>query len=396
VERVLDRLPGVIESGVVGHASVHAVLVLDKNADPHELIRLANDRLEPHQRIRGFSVWTAGPLPRTEGTRKLRRRELQAWVSSGSTPELTTQPDGIEELLARYAPGRRIAPGTTLTELGLSSLERVELLMALEQRFGTTLDERACAGACTVADLHELAHSRSSSPAAEIIDFPRWNRGPLPRFIRRTSLPTWVLPSARIFSRVRAEGLEHLSTLEPPVIFASNHQSHLDVPSILLALPARWRYRLVPAMSKEFFHAHFFPKAHSRREWFTNSLNYYLASLIFNAFPLPQREAGARETVRYAGELATKGWCVLIFPEGKISETGEIGPFMPGVGLLASRLKVPVVPVRLDGLTKVLHRSWKFPRRGKVRVAFGPPICSLQNADYTALADRVRRAILEI
>src|SRR5690606_23477036 len=127
---------------------------------------------------------------------------------------------------------------------------------------------------------------------------PAWNRSRAARWVRRTNLPVWILPLARVFTWVHAHGLENLEGLQPPVIFAPNHQSHLDVPALMQALPPRWRYRIAPAMSKEFFHAHFFPRQHSRREWFTNSLNYYLAALVFNAFPLPQREAGARQTMR--------------------------------------------------------------------------------------------------
>ena len=59
-------------------------------------------------------------------------------------------------------------------------------------------------------------------------------------------------------------------------------------------------------MAKEFFKAHFFPAEYGRRAWATNSLNYYLAALFFNAFPLPQREAGARQTLRYIGELCSR------------------------------------------------------------------------------------------
>ena len=99
-------------------------------------------------------------------------------------------------------------------------------------------------------------------------------------------------------------------------------------------------------------------------ERFTNNLNYYLSTLVFNAFPFPQREAGARQTLRYAGELVSEGWCIVIFPEGRITDTGEIGRFMPGVGMMASRLNVPVVPVRLEGLDKVLHRTWRMARPG--------------------------------
>ena len=100
------------------------------------------------------------------------------------------------------------------------------------------------------------------------------------------------------------------------MIFAVNHQSHLDVPVMLMALPARLRYSVAPAMAKEFFKAHFFPEQYGRTAWFTNSLNYYLAALFFNAFPLPQREAGTRQTLRYIGEVLESGYSVLIFPEG--------------------------------------------------------------------------------
>jgi len=145
-------------------------------------------------------------------------------------------------------------------------------------------------------------------------------------------------------------------------------------------------------MLKEFFKAHFYPTEHTWRQWFTNSLNYYLASLYFNAFPIPQREAGARHTLRYIGELTGSGWSVLIFPEGVRSETNDIKPFRGGIGMIASRLDVPVVPVRLDGVDRVLHPKWRFPKAGKVRVAFGAPL-RLRGDDYAALAARVESAV---
>ena len=117
-----------------------------------------------------------------------------------------------------------------------------------------------------------------------------------------------------------------------------------------------------------------FPEQYGRKAWFTNSLNYYLAALFFNAFPLPQREAGARQTLRYIGEVLESGFSVLIFPEGRRHATGEIDGFRPGIGMIASRLGVPVVPVRLEGLDKVLHPSWKMAKPGRVRVAFGAPM----------------------
>jgi long-chain acyl-CoA synthetase len=403
IERVLNDLAGVRDSAVVGveqggRERVHAVLVLDHaEADPNPIVRAANERLEPHQSIRGVSIWPGEELPRTEGTRKLKRRELQRWVTAGAAEAPVQRAEGdVEQIVAHYAPNRAITPETTLAELGLSSLDRIEMLVALERRFAVTLDEGRYAAAATIADLKALVAEPAPITAAaapvDAFEFPSWNRSTLAHATRRVNLPLWILPLARIFVHVRAQGLQHLDRLEPPVIFAPTHQSHLDIPALMLALPAKWRYRIAPAMSKEFFKAHFFPEQFKWYERFTNSLNYYLGALVFNAFPIPQRETGARKTMRYAGELATEGWCIVIFPEGRITTSGEIGPFQPGVGMLASRLNVPVVPVRLEGLDKVLHRTWKFPSPGPVKVKFGPAL-RLSSDDYAALAKQVEDAV---
>jgi len=161
------------------------------------------------------------------------------------------------------------------------------------------------------------------------------------------------------------------------------------------ALPPRFRYNLAPAMSKEFFKAHFFPKEHKWWQWFVKSLQYYLVTFFFNAFPLPQREAGARQALRYIGEMVDDGFSILIFPEGGRSDSDEIKPFQPGVALIASRLKLPVVPVLLEGTERVLPRNWKTARPGRIRVVFGPPL-RLEGDDYQSLTKNVEEAIRQL
>jgi long-chain acyl-CoA synthetase len=380
------------------------VLVVEPATNVDDVVRAANTRLQDHQRIRAAAVWPRPELPRTEGTKKLKRRELRAWLTAGDPARAGHGGRGpakertVAAILERFAPGRTVVPETTIDELGLSSLERVELMMALEDTLQVTIDEGRFAAAATVADLEALARPLDEGgPSAAVttvepIDFPDWNRSSLVRAVRRASLPTWILPIARVFMRLEVEGLEHLRQTEGPVIFAANHQSHLDTPAILAALPPAWRYRLAPAMAKEFFKAHFYPEQFGRRAWLTNSLNYYLAAFFFNAFPLPQREAGTRQTLRYIGTLVGAGYSILIFPEGKRTDAGEINPFRAGVGMIASRLNVPVVPVRLEGLDRILHQKAKFATRGTARVAFGPPM-SLTGSDYVALAARVEAAV---
>ena len=398
VERVLDATEGVRESAVVGvtegaQERVHAVLVLEPGIDPEAVVRHANTQLQDHQRIRGSAVWPAGELPRTEGTRKLKRRAVREWLLAGAKPVTAAGGDSLEALIGKFARGRQVSGATTLEELGLSSLERVELMVALEDTFQTRLDESRFAEAGSVADLkHLLETVPPADEREEPVDFPSWNRTWPARLVRRLSLGTWILPLARVFAHIRVEGLEHLRGLTGPVVFASNHQSHMDVPVILYALPGHLRARVAPAMAKEFFKAHFFPADHSWRQWFTNTLNYYLAALYFNAFPLPQREAGARQTLRYIGEMTGGGWSVLIFPEGLRSTTGDIKPFRAGVGMIASRLEVPVIPVRIDEVDRVLPMGSNVIHPGPVRVAFGAPL-RLTGDDYAALARSVEDAV---
>ena len=412
VERAINEQPGVRESAVVGAPvaggsaeRVQAIVVLQEGADLDAIVRGANATLQDHQKIRLATPWLSGGLPRTEGTRKLKRRELRDWLAraatAGAGAAATPQADARTALgvVAKFAPGRTVTSTTTIDELGLSSLERVELMMALEEALQITVDESKFAAATTVADfdamarpLEGVAGAGSVTAAAEPIDFPAWNRTAPARALRRASLPTWILPLARVFATLEVKGLDHLDGLAGPVIFAANHQSHLDTPAILSALPPRWRYRVAPAMAKEFFRAHFYPEQFTRKAYIANSLNYYLASLFFNAFPLPQREAGTRQTLRYIGSLVSSGFSILIFPEGKRTDDGSIGRFLPGAAMAAARLHVPIVPVRLEGLDRILHHKWKFPRRGTARVVFGRPM-HLEGTDYSGLAAEVEQAV---
>jgi len=401
VERVVDAVPGVEESAVVGltrdgSERVYAVAVLDADASPGDVARAANRRLADHQKVRDVLAWPGDRLPRTEGTRKLMRRAVKTWAEEGGAPAPAAAAGGersVSSILARIA-GGAVDGGTRLDELGLSSLERVELLMTLESELDVAVDERGVAGAATVADLEALVtgSAGASRPAPAPFPAPRWNQAWPVRQLRRAALAVWLLPMTRLFAWLRVEGLEHVRALDGPVVFAANHQSFIDPSVILAALPRRQRYRVVTAMSKEFFAGHFDPGRHTPLQRFTSSLNYYLATGFFNAFPLPQREAGARDALRYAGELVSAGNSLIIFPEG-LRVTGDaLARFQPGATMLASRLDVPVVPVRLRGVDRVMGRGLRMARPGRVGVRFGPPR-RLTGSDYVAMAAELEAAV---
>jgi long-chain acyl-CoA synthetase len=171
-----------------------------------------------------------------------------------------------------------------------------------------------------------------------------------------------------------------------------NHQSYFDTAVLFIALPAKYRYRAAVAMRKEFFDAHYHPDQYGLAKRLRNSLGYYLACLMFAAFPLPQREAGTKDALRYMGELLADGWSVVVFPEGRHAEGDEVAPFQPGIGMMAARLGARVVPVRLRGVHRVLHRDSRIPRPGRVEVAFGAPI-EVTGTDYAAIAAQIEQAV---
>ena len=436
-EQAQIRDAAVVGGGPPGNEHVHAVLVLEPDGDADAVVRSANALLEDHQRIRSFSVWPGSALPRTEGTQKLKRAALKRWVegdaaTSGDGDPATAEPTAgatVEEMVAHFAHGRKVTGSTTLEELGLSSIERIELMLALERRFDTTVDETAFAALSTVDDLHAMmagdtaaaavgtgavgygvADDTDGSAAVAGIEavaedppasrrdgariFPTWTQLAPARLFRGAAQSFFLLPLARCFAWTRIEGLEHLAGTEDPVLYAANHQSLMDGPVILAALPAR-RRRVATAAAREWFAPHFHPERFSLGERFRTSLAYVLGVLCFNIAPLPQRTAGAREAMRHLGTLLGHGSSVLIFPEGRRNVTGHIDPFQPGVGMLASRLQVPVVPVRIDGIDRVLPMGARWARPGRVRVAFGEPL-RFDGDDYTAIARRIEDAVRKL
>lgn len=372
VERVVNGTHGVVESAVIGKDRVHVVLVLQPGANAGDIVRQANQRLEEHQRIRSLSTWTAGPLPRTPTTRKLRRAEIADAIERGK-PEPAKPAGDIETLVQKYSQGRTITSETTLDELGLSSLDRVQLMMDLEQKLDIEIDERVFSSVNRVADLTQPV------PAGDMLRFPTANRKWFARLVRRLLLPFFLIPLLKVFTRVKVSGQENLNGLRGPVIFAANHPTLLDVPVMIAGLPSRWRYRLAPGMSGK-------PWASTWEERLINNLNYNLATFVFNTFPIPPQQM--TQTIRHVGELTEQGWSILIFPDG--DRIGEIRHFQPGVGMIASQLRLPVVPVRLVPGKRQAHA--KFPGPSCVEVRIGEPMF-LGDEAFAALARRVEDAV---
>jgi long-chain acyl-CoA synthetase len=252
-------------------------------------------------------------------------------------------------------------PAASLSDdLKLDSLGRVELLSALEDQYQIELDEAAITEATTIADIEQIV-SRGKSEAVRY-PYPRWAmRFPM-TWLRPIVYHLFLYPLTVIMCRVRVIGAERLAKVKGPALLISNHVTDADAGLILSALPWRWRLSLAIAMSGEYLRDWRYPPA--GRGFFARvkgKAAYALGAALFNVFSLP-RESGFRQSFAYAGEAVDHGWSILIFPEGAETKDGKLQPFKAGIGLLASELNIPVIPIMLRGLFDLKQRRQYFVR----------------------------------
>jgi long-chain acyl-CoA synthetase len=113
---------------------------------------------------------------------------------------------------------------------------------------------------------------------------------------------------------------------------------------------------------------------------------------LFNVFPLPQK-SGFRRSFAFAGETMDRGYSVLVFPEGARTPDGEMKRFMEGIGLLARKLNVPVVPARIDGLWQLKKARKQFAKRGQITVTLGEPVSFPQSEEPERITTELRRRV---
>ncbi len=168
----------------------------------------------------------------------------------------------------------------------------------------------------------------------------------------------------------------------------------MDTVALLAALPRE--VRLAPAVRYERFVEYFEP--HSASVWTRArfGLEYMAACLLFNAFPLPQRTSGIRQTLHFAGELLDRGFSPLLFPEGKRSSDGELQEFKPGTILMSRELGVPILPVLLEGLDRVLPIGAHRPQSHPVTVTIGTPFDVNEGEDLDAARCRLQEVFRDL
>lgn len=180
-----------------------------------------------------------------------------------------------------------------------------------------------------------------------------------------------ILWTSRV--KLHVSGLEHLSS-DIPYVFCVNHQSHMDTPILLAALP--FQFRFTP--KKQLFRYPF--------------LGWHLRRSGHVPIDRENPHAAVR-SLREAAEAIRRGTSVLIFPEGGTSVDGSIKPFKGGGFLLATKSEADVVPVTIRGSRAVLVPKTYHVRGGAVDVTVGKPISS-RDTKAAELANRVRDEIV--
>lgn len=450
LEAVLNRQEGIRTSAVIGAEGrqgpepVAVLLLRDPSRDAAAAVANANRELAAYQQIRHWLIWPEADFPRTP-TQKVRKPALAEWIRSqaqgagtdasrvGARGELS--PLGV--LLGKVSSGvpTRLDPSLRLdSDLKLDSLGRVELLSLLEDHYQVELDEARLTSATTLGDVEEQLRAQwaqgrtdsvveASSGSAEDLNpetateakprvvadsvqvrsarpypYPLWPLARLTRWIRAGLFQCYIIPLARLLSRIEVSGLEHLEGLKEPTLFVANHVTHADPGVILAALPRQFRNRMAIAMDGERLLSWRYPDSDQgliRRAGLISF--YYLALLTFNVFPLP-RTSGFRRSFAFAGRAMDRGCHVLIFPEGRLTDDGQLQPFRKGIGLLAAGLNAPVVPVTLEGLFELRQRSrrslWAFILHpGKVSVTVGTALRFAAGDDAGAITAKLEQAV---
>ena len=414
---------------------LHAVIVPDfdtlrqrKVVNMKELIRWEleglSQKLPSNKRILSYEVWQ-DDLPRTT-TRKLKRFEIekrvhanQASTQTGAGDLSSEQPLDAEETAwlehddvrralkvvreaSKTAP-RIIRPKDNLElDLGLDSMQRVELLVALEKELGGDVDESRVSEIYTVRELVDTVRESASGVAsgAGHRAFVGWDAifseevtdSDVLELKKNRPIATTAMfllfRLLQMFFRDRFDlevtGLDKLPS-RGPFIISPNHQSYLDPVVLACVLPRNIFRELFAVGTSDIFGF-----------TFMRPIARWLRVLVVDpdANLIPAMRGGA-----FGLRL---GRVLMLFPEGERSIDGEPKVFKKGAAILSTHLQVPIVPVAMDGFYEVWPRGKHFFQKfNSLRMSFGDPIyppqaASFTEADYAQLTAELKARVVEM
>jgi len=383
-------------------------------------VEALSHKIASTKRLGSYDIWQED-LPRTT-TRKLKRfqiekrvRELQKLgggdAEIGSEKPLTDdekvwlEREDVKRALAVIRESARnqldsIRPGHNLElDLGLDSMQRVELLTALEQQLGGDVPESQLAEVYSVRDLVDAvlasaergeggAKSVQVAPAwSTILDEPATDPDVL-ALAQHNLLAELVFFSLGkllyLFAldrfSLKVRGLENLPD-KGPFLLCSNHQSYID--PILLAGALPWRtFRDTFALgTSDIFGAGFMRR-----------LARWLRVVVLDpdANLVPAMRAGAFGL--------RQGHVLILYPEGERTNTGQLTVFRKGAAILSIHTQTPIVPIAIEGFYDAWPRHKKYPTFTPLEMTIGkpilpPPATEASEAAYDSLTTEVKASV---
>ncbi len=272
-------------------------------------------------------------------------------------------------LSERYA-DQGLSPDSQLqSDLNVDSLEWLTLTVEIGERTGVELGEETIAGIKTVRDLlNEVADKEQEgdrnfsgepleNPESVLSDEQKRWLSPPGWFLRHLRRPIAALNrfAVKRYFNLQVSGLENLP--REHCVFTPNHLSSLD-PFVLAAV---------------------LPQEELEKTWwggwtgiaFHNPLTR-AGSRLANAIPIDPARAVV-SSLAFGASVVRNEANLVWFPEGQRSPDGELQSFKPGIGLILEHYPTLAVPVLIEGTGELLPTGKLWPRRGSVRITFGPP-----------------------
>ena len=347
------------------------------------------------KRLGSYEIWQED-LPRTT-TRKLKRfqiekrvRELQAKGGEAEAEIRTEKPltdderawlerEDVQRALAIIREAARnqldsIRPAHNLElDLGLDSMQRIELLTALEQQLGGDVPEAQLAEIYSVRDLvHAILSSAERGEGSAGAAAPAWAailNEPVtdPDALALTHHNLFAEVVFFVFTRLvylfaadrchfKVRGLENLPD-KGPYLLCSNHQSYVDPFLLSAVLPWRTLCDTFALGTSDIF-----------GQGFMRRLARFLRVVVLDpdANLVPAMRAGAFGL--------RQGRVLILYPEGERTDTGNLTVFRKGAAILSIHTQAPIVPVAIDGFYEAWPRHKKFPAFADLQMVIGKPL----------------------
>lgn len=353
-----------------------------------QVIDKYNQSVTPYKKVMKFSL-VKEPLPRTR-LLKLKRFLLPQLEQLSKEKEQSVVEPVFQEyiLIKEFLEQQKetsLHPSDHLEiDLGLDSLDKVNLGVYLESNFGVKYTETELVGFTNVLKLAENVREKKTKLSVESIDWGKIFKEQLDLELPKSWFTHNIAKNSakfflKFYFRLKGEGLENIP--EGPFILAPNHQSFFDGLFVAVFLKKK-------LMKRTYFYA--------KEKHVKNRIVKFIADKN-NVIVMDLNDL--KTSLQKMAEVLKRGKNIIIFPEGTRTLTGEIGDFKKTFAILSRELNVPIVPVAINGAYDALPRGTHIPKPWKkINVKFLKPVMpenhsyeSLKNTVFEKVASQLKR-----